>query len=450
MKKTKFQSDYDRGRAIAELLRGSWRVTQTVSLREETSAPDRRSQTQQPDTQWQSNETQTNSLRSTLRHIVDRLCESGAAALAWRQIRDTPLAVTPEGERLHNAYRQFRLSSLIHEREIEQVVSALGSVNIRPVLIKGWAVARLYPDRALRPYGDIDLVVRPDEFGKAERVLSELSTASLPLAPSQREREPGMRNHVDLHSGFDHIGKGQWHGQWHGRLARVGVADSGIESNARTHGQDAHATYQNETVMLNSTPVRVLRAEDHLRLLCQHLFRSGALRPQWLVDVALIVETRAPDFDWQRCLGSDPVHANWVTCAIGLAQQLLGAACEAPRAKGVEHGAMSSESDGFAPGALPFALSPLPSAAQFAIRNSQFEIPNWLAPAVLRQWGRPRDHYAQQIAPLSKSNSFAGLYGRWNNPVRATAQLGARFNSWPRLPYLVGETVLRLVGSSNQ
>lgn len=438
MKKKTFQSDYDRGRAIAKLLRGSWRVTQTVSLRDGAPALDLRNKSQSSQVESLADPTQTNSLRYTLTDIVDRLCESGAAALAWRQIRDTPLAVTPEGERLHNAYRQFRLSALIHEREIEQVVTALRSAGIDPVLIKGWAVARLYPDKALRPYGDIDLCVQPEEFAKAERVLA------------------AIQNRVDLHLGFDGIGTwhGQWHGQWHGRLAREVSADSRIGTNASTHrqdadatqehGQDAHATFKRtQIVMLNNTPVRVLCAEDHLRLLCLHLLRSGALRPQWLVDVALLVETRAPNFDWQRCLGSDPIHANWVACAIGLAQQLLGAEGEAQRAKCLEETAISSESDGFAPGALPFALSPLPSAALF-------EIPSWLAPAVLRQWGRPRDHYAQQIAPVSKSNSFAGLYGRWNNPVRSTAQLGARFNSWPRLPYLVGETVLRLVRSSNQ
>ena len=413
MKKKKFQSDYERGRAIAELLRGSWRVTQTVSLRKGTAALDPQTKTQQSETEWQCDSTQIPSSRD-LRYIVDRLCESGAAALAWRQIRDTPLADTPEGERLHNAYRQFRLSSLIHEREIEQVIAALRSAGIDPVLIKGWSVARLYPDKALRPYGDIDLCVTADEFAKAERVLSVI------------------QNRVDLHSGFDGIGT------WHGRLARVAATDS----SARKHGQDAHATFQNatQTVMLNETPVRVLCAEDHLRLLCLHLFRSGALRPQWLVDVALLIETRAADFDWNKCLGSDPVHASWVTCAIGLAQQLLGAASEPQRAKGVEHGAMSSESEGFAAGVLPFALSPLPSAASF-------ETPNWLAPAVLRQWGRPRDHYAQQIAShesFDNRSAFKRLYSRWDNPVRATARLGGRFNSIPRLPYLLGETIIRV------
>jgi len=29
--------------------------------------------------------------------------------------------------------------------------------GVEPILGKGWAIARLYPERGMRPYGDIDL-----------------------------------------------------------------------------------------------------------------------------------------------------------------------------------------------------------------------------------------------------------------------------------------------------
>src|SRR5439155_20690173 len=71
--------------------------------------------------------------------------------------------------------------------------------------------------------------------------------------------------------------------------------------------------------------VRVLCDEDHLRVLCHHFLLSGAWRPLWLVDVAVALETVSQDFDWNICLGPNPIHANWIKVTVALVQQLLGA-----------------------------------------------------------------------------------------------------------------------------
>jgi hypothetical protein len=60
---------------------------------------------------------------------------------------------------LHEAYRVQVLRYAVREREIEQVVGLLQSVDAEPVLCKGWAAARLYPDMAVRPLGDIDILL---------------------------------------------------------------------------------------------------------------------------------------------------------------------------------------------------------------------------------------------------------------------------------------------------
>ena len=67
-----------------------------------------------------------------------------------------------------------------------------------------------------------------------------------------------------------------------------------------------------QLVPLNDIQVRVLSDEDHLRVLCHHFLLSGAWRPLWLVDVAVALATASEDFDWNTCLGPDPIHANWV------------------------------------------------------------------------------------------------------------------------------------------
>ena len=316
--------------------------------------------------------------------IVPRLCESGAGALGWWRIRHTALATSPSGIELQQVYRRFRLSALIHEQEIKHVFCLLRAEGIEAVLVKGWSIARLYPDRALRPYGDIDLCVRPDQFVNARAALKRL------------EKIDG--HYIDLHAGFASIGAGGTpislraaRLQWNELFARSQLIDVGEEK------------------------IRILGAEDHLRILCLHFLRSGVWRPPWLCDVALALETRAKDFNWDVCLGRDRRQADWVGCTLGLANQLLGADCKyAPVEKKARH------------------------------------LPRWLAPAVLAQWGRDRDPNERALALpelFGQATSYRKLISefcaRWDNPVRATIRLGGRFNDWPRWPYQLGELFLR-------
>lgn len=239
---------------LAATLTGSWR---------RTSAPFERS-------------------AAEVEEIAPLLLSSGAAALAWWRIRQSDLRDTPAAKELHQTYRLYTLQSALHQQTIEQVVTLLRSFEIETILVKGWAVARLYPEHGLRPYADIDLCVRPEQFADAETALKNL---------------PDEQYKVDLHRGF----------------AKFGGA-SFDEINARS-----------ELVRIGEVDVRVPCAEDHLRILCIHLLREGAWRPVWLCDVAAAVESLPANFDWDRCLTENPKRAKWIICAISLAQQLLGA-----------------------------------------------------------------------------------------------------------------------------
>src|SRR5436190_10436657 len=99
------------------------------------------------------------------------LYDSGAAGLGWWSIRNTDLAHTASGELLHQAFRLLTLQAAIHQTKIERVFRCFRSVKVEPILIKGWAVARRYPQPGLRPYGDIDLLIRPDDLSLASSVV---------------------------------------------------------------------------------------------------------------------------------------------------------------------------------------------------------------------------------------------------------------------------------------
>lgn len=220
-----------------------------------------------------------------LDQVVPLLLGSGAGALGWQRVRHSPLRDTPAALRLQEAYRLHALHSAIHESEIQQVFTLFRMAKVEPVLVKGWAVARWYPEKWLRPYGDIDLCFKPEEY---------------PLAAETAHTPQAQPFYIDLHEGFTKL--------------------DGLSLEA--------LLTRSQLVPLGDVKVRVLGFEDQLRILCTHLLRHGAWRPLWLCDIAAGIERRPADFDWQRFLGNDPLEADWIGCVIGLAHQLLGARVE--------------------------------------------------------------------------------------------------------------------------
>jgi Uncharacterised nucleotidyltransferase len=308
-----------------------------------------------------------------LSRIVPLLLGSGAAPLGWWRISRSDLRETEEARALQQAYRLLALRAEVHRLEIKQAFALLREAGIEPVLIKGWSIARLYAEPGLRPYGDIDLIVGPGQKSKAVEAL----------------KESALNFHVDVeHDEFEGLSIQEW-----------------------------EQLYQRTQLMtLDDTSVRVLGAEDELKLLCTHLLRHGAWRPLWLCDVAAAIEAASSDFDWDYCLRGTGPHLNWMTSAIGLAGTLLGADT----------------------GALP-------------LEAKARRVPSWLVRTVLKQWETP---YPWQQAPMRYGAPVASylrnpagilkdLANRWPNPIEATVHMEGEFNALPRLPFQLGNCLSR-------
>jgi hypothetical protein len=210
-----------------------------------------------------------------IEQIAPLLRKSGSAALVWRKASLT-------GNRLYDfqlSYKYQVLRAAVHEQNVRDVFAALNSAKIDALLVKGWAIARLYPTPALRPYGDLDLCVRAEQFSAAKKLL----------------RESGLKVNVDLHEGL-------------GRLDDLPEKDFFDRAT---------------TLHVGEVSVRVPSEEDHLRILCLHFLRHGGSRPIWLCDIALAVETAGSDFDWDHFYGADGKREKWLGCVISLARELL-------------------------------------------------------------------------------------------------------------------------------
>ena len=218
---------------------------------------------------------------AALTAVAPMLLRTGAASLGWWRVRSSELRTSATAHELRQAYRLYTLQAGRQEGEIVRAITLLRSAGVEPLLVKGWAVARLYPERGLRPCGDIDLCVRPEQY--------EVAVAA--LAPTAETVV------VDLHKGLPQL-----------------------------HRPSLDDVYErSQLVPLGDVDVRILGTEDHLRYMCIHMLGHGAYRALWLCDIAVVLESLPKDFDWEYLLRGDRRPADWVASSVGLAHQLLGA-----------------------------------------------------------------------------------------------------------------------------
>lgn len=332
-----------RGKLFSTILRGAWRLSPN---------PDPPLSIEQLD------------------EITPLLYDSGAAALGWWRIRHTNLRDTPSAELMHQAHRLQALLAKTHESKVQKIFRLLRAAGVEPLLIKGWAIGRLYPQVGLRPSGDIDLFVRSQDYSAARNVIND---------------EEARDCWVDLHG---HI------------FELAGRSSDDLFG-------------RSELIPCGAEEIRVLCEEDHFALLAAHLLKHGAWRPLWLCDLGLLLESMPETFDWELCLGRNRRLSNWILSAIGLAQALVDAQ-------------ISNE--------------------EIAARSRQ--IPDWLVPAVLKQWEKPfrESHESLPVMAgyLRRPVSFIReVPNRWPNPIVATVNVRGKFNNYPRFAYQLCEMAAR-------
>jgi hypothetical protein len=259
----------------------------------------------------------------------------------------------------------------IQEEKIKRAFEIFRENEIEPILIKGWAAARFYPLQSERIFADIDLCVDPALFQKAENVSKNIDVKKL---------------NVDLHNGLRHLDTVAW-----------------------------EDLFENSQLFeIGASRIRLLRPEDHLRVLCVHWLTDGGAYKEKLKDIFYAVENRALNFDWERCLETvSKKRRKWIVCTIGLAEKYFG---------------------------LSLKDTPIEREAE--------EIPGWLIKCVEKEW---RSNV--RLKPIhtcfgDRKQLFQQIRKRIPpNPIQATIEMEGSFDNRPRIFYQVGDVFKRATPS---
>ncbi len=271
-------------------------------------------------------------------------------------------------------WRWHLIQYKFQEHKIVQSFELFRRHGIEPLLIKGWAAARNYPSPHERVFLDTDICVAPADYVQARQIAAG---------------EEEQKLLIDLHCGLRHLDTVAW--------------------------DDLFA----DTVLceLEGTPIRILRAEDHLRVLCVHWLNDGGEYRERLRDIYYAVENRPADFDWDRCLAVvEPKRRRWIVCAIALARQYLG---------------------------LNLENTPIALEAE--------RIPEWITETVEKEWASEIRLLRLHECLADRKELFRQLRKRFPpNPIQATIEMGGEFDDRSRIYYQLASILFRVKPSARR
>jgi hypothetical protein len=191
---------------------------------------------------------------------------------------------------LREAFYNAAGAAMLRRRELAQVLQALDTAGIVPILFKGAALAHtVYPDPACRPMGDLDLWLTAAEMARAQAALKNLGYVQhvKPTRPielqAQRGGEIQMLGPPDG-GGLIELHWGIFAGEWLERTATVDEA--AIRARAAPFTVAGH-----EALML--------APEDGLIQLAVHLainHQFGQPFVRGLLDIVLLARTQPVDW----------------------------------------------------------------------------------------------------------------------------------------------------------
>lgn len=264
--------------------------------------------------------------------------------------------------------RWLILRAKVYEEKIKAAFRYFRENGVEPIMIKGWAAADEYPEKYQRFFGDIDFCVAPHDFEKSRRLV---------------EAEEGRKLTIDLHCGLRHLDTLEWEDLFENSVLK----------------------------MLDDERIRVLRPEDHLRVLCVHWLTDGGAEKEKLLDIFYVLKNHQNDFDWDRCLGRiSQTRRGWIVKTIGAVHRYFD-----------------------------FNVSELPFAEESK------ELPRWFVEELEAEWASDARLVPIHTTLRDRREFWKQLKKRFPpNAIQATVDMEGKFDDSSRVFYQFGSILLRL------
>lgn len=220
--------------------------------------------------------------------LADLALTHSLGSLAYSAVRrlDEPPPHAPRKKLQASYVRDFVRTEHLLEPTIRRALAALQRVGLEPVVLKGAALAYdVYPEPALRPMADFDLLLPAGQLGAARLALENA----------------GFRIDESEHAVEHHLQSFYWQEERVGVEVHQGL----VREPSPFRLEPAPLLARSVPLDVAGVETRVLAPDDALLLTCLHL--SQGHRYRWraavaLADVLAITAGHAADLDWERLL----------------------------------------------------------------------------------------------------------------------------------------------------
>lgn len=191
----------------------------------------------------------------------------------------------PVMERLKEEYVQTWYNNELLFHELAALLRSFQAQGIETVVLKGAALAlHYYKDVGLRPMGDVDILVRPQQARLAIKLLHEAGWKSIYESPKVLI---SYQHAVEFSNGRGHRFDLHWRVLWDGRQE---ISDNDFWESTLP-------------IEINGSPTSILNPTDQLLHVCVHGAAWNDLPPlRWVADAAIIMRTARSEINWERLI----------------------------------------------------------------------------------------------------------------------------------------------------
>ncbi|MCP4142172.1 MAG: nucleotidyltransferase family protein [Chloroflexi bacterium] len=220
----------------------------------------------------------------------------GMGPLLWHHLRQAKIDIPAETElTLRGLYLRERTLNQAHMLTLVEMQNIFAQSDIHPLVLKGLALAyKYYPDPALRPVSDIDLLLKKDDVLPAMRALKQagyhikLPNSNLQILPSELTAHSPSRNGISTYIELHHYDPKH-------RLHTDFIHDEELKDFSEAP----------QILTINGCDIHIPSPTDMLHYvtkhMVRHLFVSSVDIPlplKWSADILSVVEYHAEEIDW--------------------------------------------------------------------------------------------------------------------------------------------------------